>query len=180
MSPPVQTPGSRGFTLLELLAVLVLMSAVVATAVPALVRTGGIELQASARTLAAGLRRARSQAIQHSSREALSLDVERREFALSFEKRTRKLPGNISYTLYTARSAVESAERGAIRFFPDGGSTGGRITLSSGQRVIRVDVDWLSGRIRILDGREDEDKRARTHPAPATATAKLTDGVVYS
>jgi len=148
--------------------------------VPALVRTGGIELQASARTLAAGLRRARSQAIQHSSREALSLDVERREFALSFEKRTRKLPGNISYTLYTARSAVESAERGAIRFFPDGGSTGGRITLSSGQRVIRVDVDWLSGRIRILDGREDEDKQARTHPAPATATAKLTDGVVYS
>jgi general secretion pathway protein H len=177
---PVQTPGPRGFTLLELLAVLVLLSAVLATAVPALMKTGGIELRASARTLAAGLRRARSQAIQHSSREALSLDVERREFALSFEKRSRKLPGNINYTLYTARSTLESSERGAIRFFPDGGSTGGRITLSSGQRVIRVDVDWLSGRIRILDGREDEDKQVRAYPPPVTATAKPTDGVVYS
>jgi general secretion pathway protein H len=177
---PVQTPGPRGFTLLELLAVLVLLSAVLATAVPALMKTGGIELRASARTLAAGLRRARSQAIQHSSREALSLDVERREFALSFEKRSRKLPGNINYTLYTARSTLESSERGAIRFFPDGGSTGGRITLSSGQRVIRVDVDWLSGRIRILDGREDEDKQVRAYSPPVTATAKPTDGVVYS
>lgn len=177
---PAKTSGSRGFTLLELLVVLVLLSAVVATVVPAFVKTGGIELQASARTLAAGLRRARSQAIQHSSRETLSLDVERREFVLSFDKRTRKLPGKIDYTLYTARSALESAERGAIGFFPDGGSTGGRITLSSGKRVIRVDVDWLSGRIRILDGRADEDKQARAYPPPATATARPTDGAVYS
>ena len=40
---PAKTSGSRGFTLLELLVVLVLLSAVVATAVPAFLKTGGIE-----------------------------------------------------------------------------------------------------------------------------------------
>ena len=129
---PVRTPGARGFTLLELLVVLVLLSAVVATAVPSLVRTGGIELQASARTLAAGLRRARSQAIQHGSREALSLDVERREFALSFEKRTRKLPGNISYTLYTARSALRAPSAARLVFSPTAAPPAGASPFPAG------------------------------------------------
>ena len=141
----------RGFTLIELLAVLVLLVLVTALAAPALLKTGGVELEATARTLAAGLRRARSQAIQHHAVQDLSLDVERREFSLSFDGRLRRLPGDIDYRLYTARSAREGETRGAIRFFPDGGSTGGRITLERGRRTIHVDVDWLGGRVRILD-----------------------------
>lgn len=141
----------RGFTLIELLAVLVLLTAVTALVAPAFLKTGGVEVQSAARTLAAGLRRARSQAIQRNTVEALSLDVERREFALSFEGRARKLPGDIELFLYTARSALESETRGAIRFFPDGGSTGGRITVKRGSRKIHVDVDWIGGRVRILE-----------------------------
>jgi len=40
---------------------------------------------------------------------------------------------------------------GSIRFFPDGGSNGGRITLAAGERKFEVDVDWLTGRVAILD-----------------------------
>ncbi len=140
-----------GFTLLELLVVLVLLTALTALVAPAFLKTGGVEVEAAARNLAAGLRRARSQAIQRNTMEALILDVERKEFVLSFERRPRKLPGDIELSLFTARSAVESESRGAIRFFPDGGSTGGRITVKRGPRRVHVDVDWLGGRVRILE-----------------------------
>ena len=40
---------------------------------------------------------------------------------------------------------------GSIRFYPDGGSNGGRITVASGARKFDVDVDWLTGRVAILD-----------------------------
>lgn len=140
-----------GFTLLELLVVLVLLSAVTALVAPAFLKTGGVEVQATARNLAAGLRRARSQAIQSNTVTAMSVDVERKEFSLSFEGSQRKLPRDIELSLYTARSAIESESRGAIRFFPDGGSTGGRITVKRGPRRLHVDVDWLGGRVRILD-----------------------------
>lgn len=145
----------RGFTLIELLAVLVLLTAVTALVAPAFLTTGGIEVDAAARNLAAGLRRARSQAIQRNTVEAVSVDVERREFALSFEGYPHRLPGNIELSLFTARSAVESESRGAIRFFPDGGSTGGRITVKRAARRVHVDVDWLGGRVRILEQADD-------------------------
>lgn len=142
----------RGFSLLELLAVLVLMGTVAVTVLPQFTKTGGAEVQAAARSLAAGLRRARSQAIQHNLPQSLTLDVERRTFELSFEPRARKLPEGLDLKLFTARSAVESAARGAIRFFADGGSTGGRITVRGPGREILVDVDWLTGRVRLLEG----------------------------
>lgn len=142
----------RGFTLLELLVVLVLLTAMTALVAPAFLKGGGVEVQAAARTLAAGLRRARSQAIQRNTVETLTLDVSRREFGLSFENRTRALPEEIELSLYTAQSSLESASRGAIRFFPDGGSTGGRIGLKRDGREVYVDVAWLSGQIRVLDG----------------------------
>ncbi len=141
----------RGFTLIELLVVLVLLVAVTALAAPAFLKSGGVEVDAAARSLAAALRRARSQAIQGNSVEAMSVDVERREYALSFEQRARKLPGDLELTLFTARSAIEGESRGAIRFFPDGGSTGGRISVKRGARQVHVDVDWLGGRVKILE-----------------------------
>ncbi len=39
----------------------------------------------------------------------------------------------------------------SIRFYPDGSSTGGRNTGSSGEGKYLVDVDWLTGRVSIAD-----------------------------
>ncbi len=140
----------RGFTLIELLVVLVLLTAMTALVAPAFLKTGGVEVEAAARSLAAALRRARSQAIQQNRVESVSVDVERRQFSLSYEGRSRKLPDDIELKLFTARTAIESESRGAIQFFPDGGSSGGRISLKRGPRRVHVDVDWLGGRVRIL------------------------------
>ena len=61
------------------------------------------------------------------------------------------LPRELELKLYTAQQEVASERKGAIRFYPDGSSTGGRITVASGERKFLVDVDWLTGRVTIGD-----------------------------
>jgi general secretion pathway protein H len=81
----------------------------------------------------------------------LTLDVESREFVTTIDPHPRKLPDNLELKLYAAQSEVTSDRRGSIRFYPDGSSTGGRITVASGERKYLVDVDWLTGRVSIGD-----------------------------
>jgi general secretion pathway protein H len=81
----------------------------------------------------------------------LTLDVEAREYAVTGESQPHKLPEGIELKLFTAQSEVESDKRAAIRFYPDGSSTGGRITVALGERKYLVDVDWLTGRVSIAD-----------------------------
>jgi general secretion pathway protein H len=147
---------TTGFTLIELLAVLFVLALVAAFVVPSLGGGEAVELKGAARTLAAGLRHTRNQALNDNRSATLALDVAKREFQLSGEKRTRKLPGRIDIVLFTARSEQQSEERGAIRFFPDGSSTGGRITLSTERLRYLVNVDWLTGRVSVIESVVEE------------------------
>jgi general secretion pathway protein H len=108
------------------------------------------DLKAAARTLASGLRQAQTTAMSTRRDALLTLDVEAREFVTSGDF-PRRLPDNIDLKLYAAQSEVTSERRGSIRFYPDGSSTGGRITVASGERKYLVDVDWLTGRVMIRD-----------------------------
>ena len=60
------------------------------------------------------------------------------------------LPQGADLKLFTAQADIVNDSTGAIRFFPDGGSNGGRITIGSGERKYDVDIDWLTGRVTIL------------------------------
>lgn len=148
--------STTGFTLIELLAVLFILALVAAFVVPSLGGGDAIELKSAARTLAAGLRHTRNQALNDNRSATLALDVAKREFQLPGEKRVRKLPGRIDIVLFTARSEQQSADRGAIRFFPDGSSTGGRITLSTERLRYLVNVDWLTGRVSVIESVVEE------------------------
>ena len=141
-----------GFTLLEILIALAI--AVVGYALVAGVIFRGpsqYDLKTSARTLAASLRQAQSTAMATRRDTTLTLDVEAREYAVTGESQPHKLPEGIELKLFTAQSEVESDKRAAIRFYPDGSSTGGRITVALGERKYLVDVDWLTGRVSIAD-----------------------------
>jgi general secretion pathway protein H len=149
-------PLTSGFTLIELLAVLFILALVAAVVVPSLGGGEVLELKSAARSLAAGLRHTRNRALNDNSSAAFAVDVAKREFQLPDEKRVRKLPERIDIRLFMARSERQSEERGAIRFFPDGSSTGGRITLSIDDARYLVDVDWLTGRVRIIESVVEE------------------------
>ena len=61
------------------------------------------------------------------------------------------LPKQVELKLFTAQSDIADEKTGAIRFYPDGGANGGRMTIAAGERKYEVDVDWLTGRVAILD-----------------------------
>ena len=143
---------SRGLTLLEVLIVLALMAIVAGFVIPMF---GGpistSELRASARQLAAGLRLARSEAVSERRETFLVLDVAGKRFKVDRNPKEHVLPSRVELKLFTAQKDLVSGTVGSIRFFPDGGSNGGRITVASGARKFDVDVDWLTGRVAILD-----------------------------
>ena len=144
---------ARGVTLLELLIVIALMALIAGITLPMFGGSGvsTMELRGSARQLAAGLRAARSEAVAQRRETFLVLDVAGKRFKVDQDPREHPLPKNVELKLFTAQNDLVDANVGSIRFFPDGGSNGGRITVASGTRKFEVDVDWLTGRVAILD-----------------------------
>ena len=148
VSPPLQ----GGFTIIELLVVMVIMALAYTLASP-MISSGvsGAELKASARQIAAGLRKARSDAISRRQESVLTLDLATRQFQLTGDARVYRLPPSVAVKVFTAQSELVGGTAGAIRFFPDGGSTGGRITLSANARNYDVDINWLTGQVVIIE-----------------------------
>ena len=143
---------AAGVSLLELMIVLMIMAIVAALVVPML--GGGVsntELRSAARQLASGLRLARSEAVSQRRETFLVLDVAGRRFKVDRDPQEHALPRDVELKLFTAQKDLVNEKTGSIRFYPDGGSNGGRITVGSGERKYEVDVDWLTGRVAILD-----------------------------
>lgn len=146
-------PGaSHGFTLLELMVVMVIVS-VLAGAV--LIRFdgafAGMELRSASRDLASALRYARGRAIATQRETGVAIDVEERRYRIlgTDDGRVRSFSGKIHVDLLTDRSSFISETEGAIRFFADGSSTGGDIRLTSDAGGYVVQIEWLTGRVRI-------------------------------
>jgi general secretion pathway protein H len=141
---------TAGFTLLEVIVVLTIGAIIYAVILSGpFGKASAADLKAAARSLASGLRTAQTTAMATRRDALLTLDMESREYLSTGEEQTHRLPGNIDIQLYTAQTEVTSDKRGSIRFYPDGSSTGGRITVASGERKYLVNVDWLTGRVSI-------------------------------
>jgi general secretion pathway protein H len=143
---------SSGVTLIELLIVLAIVGALAAIVLPMLGSgVSSLELKGAAREIASGLKLARSEAMASRQEAFLTIDLEGRRFMVGASAREHALPKALDIKLFTAQNDLVNDKVGAIRFYPDGGSNGGRITLSAGERKYEVDVDWLTGRVAILD-----------------------------
>lgn len=141
-----------GFTLIELLVVLAVLGLITAIAMPVFTTAlPGSKLKAAARNLGAELRLTRARAIAGNRETLLTVDLVNRRYALYGTGKNRELPDGTELVMRTARSEIVGAERASIRFFPDGGSTGGRFTLTQGERGYVVGVDWLTGRVTIVN-----------------------------
>ncbi len=148
-------PGSRrkrGFTLLELLVVLLIVSLLIALVPPLFSgAVPGTKLKAAVRDLAVTLRLARNQSITHDVETRVYLNLESPAYAIGNEA-PRSLPAGIELKVATAPGQSEAkTSRHVVRFFSDGSSSGTLITLSRGKRSYDLHVGWLSGRVTIIE-----------------------------
>jgi general secretion pathway protein H len=142
---------ASGFTLLEMLAVILLIG-IAAAAVSVSVTQGlaSARVRAASSELAAALRATRAQAIVRG--EEQHFDVDTRANSYDGAKRQGvRLPTGLRVSITSAKEDRPNDHTGRIRFFPDGSSTGGRITLKSGRREWHVNVAWLTGEVRVAD-----------------------------
>ena len=148
--------GSRtgGFTLVELLVVIVLMAMVMGLVGAFVSRSvSGAELRSLSRDMLGDIRHTRAQAILQKQQQVFHVDIENRTYQAPGRSLV-ELPEDVEIGIDTARSELTSATSGNIRFFPDGGSTGGRVTLQVNDRLYRVNVAWLTGE-SVLETDED-------------------------
>lgn len=146
---------SRGFSLIELVAVLALIAIVVTTLAFGLSRgLQGTKVRAASRDVAAAMRYTRGQAIIKREERSLQFNLDDKSYTAP-GRATVKLPEEMDLHLLTARGELAEGERsGGIRFFPDGSSTGGRVRLVSGAREWVVNVAWLTGEISLEENRQ--------------------------
>ncbi|MBF0218866.1 MAG: GspH/FimT family pseudopilin [Gammaproteobacteria bacterium] len=145
--------AQRGFTLIELLLVLTIAAAMLAITPPLIsAALPGVELTSAAREVAASLRYARSRAITEAAATTWQLDLQAKSYQLAGSSRQQTLPATVNLELVTALSLAANPRQGAVRFYADGSSSGGRLTLSGSDRHFLIDIDWLSGRITLTEG----------------------------
>jgi general secretion pathway protein H len=140
---------SKGFTLVELLVVLVIAALVLALVGTSISRSiSGAEMRTAARKMAASLRYTRTRAILDKQEQVFLVDAENRSY-LAPKRKAVVLPEGMEVLLTTARSELTAEAVGGIRFYPDGGATGGSIELDANGRIYRINVAWLTGEASV-------------------------------
>jgi prepilin-type N-terminal cleavage/methylation domain-containing protein len=140
--------GRRGFSLFEMMVVLVLLAIMAGMTGPALGRLlDGLHFRQQTRQLGAILRYSRLVAVSRGETVRLRLDreIEESVFELSGpvdERREFKLQDE----------DVLVMDPGEFFFFPEGYATPGVLTFSKGEKVYRLRLDPLTGRPEPDDG----------------------------
>ena len=136
-----------GFTLIEVIAVMLIIALVASLAVTMMPGTGRAGLKAVTLQTASLLRRERLGAILTGRDREVSLDGERR-ILVGDGGDIVALPRDITLDLLGV-DALWSGRQAVVRFHPDGASTGAVMKLSREKAGYEIRVNWYTGGIAI-------------------------------
>jgi len=157
---------NRGFVLIELVIVLVLVGFSIALVTPSLTRLSrATELKGTAQKVSSALRYCRSESINKGRIYQILFDSNLREIRIFsvktetaneeegvkkvFEKRYT-LPGGIDIGEVKMGFSQYPSDLPVIEFYPNGGSNGGVILLDTpDHKKYRINVDFLTGMVQI-------------------------------
>ncbi|MGZ5837151.1 MAG: prepilin-type N-terminal cleavage/methylation domain-containing protein [Xanthobacteraceae bacterium] len=136
-----------GFTLIEVIAVMLIIALVASLAVTMMPGTGRAGLKALTLQTASLLRRERLGAILTGRDREVSLDGERRVL-VGDGGDIVALPRDIVLDILGA-DALWSGRQAVVRFHPDGASTGAVLKLSREEAEYEIRVNWYTGSVTI-------------------------------
>jgi general secretion pathway protein H len=137
-----------GFTLIELMIAISIAAVVMALSAPVMQRLYQSSQNSSAvNDVVTLLSSARYQAIRRGGQADVVINPETREISLG--PNVRPLPKDLHMEVLGSRQ-LNREGAGVIRFYPDGGSSGGYVNLTfSNNSAVQVQVDWLLGRVTL-------------------------------
>lgn len=141
--------SDRGFSLLELLVVLVLL-ALVAVAVLLFHRANGPSLRVLGLALAAELNSARATAIAKDQPVEVTIEETGQGYRAGNARRV-VLPETVRLSFESSQTLVKGNAEPRLLFFADGSSSGGLFRLVGSGQAVDIRVDWMSGAISIGD-----------------------------
>lgn len=143
----------NGFTLIEMIVVLTVLGLILAlVAARGPWTSAALTSKAAANELASALRETRSRAIASNRPVSLTFDLRGRAYRVD-DRLVHRLPPGLALSLLTTLGEIRNDANAGIRFDPDGSSSGGRIELAEGRHKLEIGVDWLSGRVKVVDVR---------------------------
>ncbi|HEV8693949.1 MAG TPA: GspH/FimT family pseudopilin [Lysobacter sp.] len=143
---------ARGVSLLEMLLVVALLAAI--SVLAAGVMTGGfagMQLRSESKRIVAQLRYTRAQAIATGKPQRFTIDPQAHTWTAP-NNRHGEIPEKLGIAFIGAREVQPRRGEGAIMFFADGASTGGRVQLSAKKAAWNIDVAWLTGEVKLRRG----------------------------
>lgn len=143
--------SANGYTLTELLVVLLILSIALGGSVMfSLGRAGKASLPRLSSQVASLIGSASTRSVLTQREVLVVIDPVTNEISTIAED-SISVPERFSIEIITAKSELLGERRAAIRFFPEGGSTGGSIRLSDAGNAVSIEVDWLTSRISIVE-----------------------------
>ena len=137
-----------GFTLVEMLVVVMIIALAASVAMPLLGRpSDSLRLKAMTGEIVAAMRLTREAAIVRDTETTLMIDVDRHTLQSAVVPLRRFAP-DVDAKLQFAAPEQAGRSTGGFRFFPDGSSTGGVLTLLLRGRQEKICVQWLTGEAR--------------------------------
>jgi len=143
--------GIEGFTLLELVCVIAIVSILAAIVIPALPRgTSRARLESFAMETAAMLKADRNSAIRNRVQVITEVDAPSRIVRSGATGRVIHVPDDVAFDAMLAARCNQRAAGQTIRFFASGMSCGGAIALTRLGVGYEIRVNWLTGGVEVV------------------------------